>query len=233
MSTAAVIGSTGLVGSNILTTLIASPAFSTIQTISRRQTKATSPKLNAILEPDTTQWTTKLASLSPTPSTVFSALGTKRADAGGLAAQWKIDHDLNIELAREAKARGVKTFVFISSGGTRSMLASQLPYSKMKNGVEDAVKELGFENAVIVRPGMILGERETKKQPEAILYSIIYGMGRVLGNWAKDPVGQEAKDIARAAVAAARMVEEGKAPETFWVLEVPDILRLGRDEWKE
>jgi hypothetical protein len=29
------------------------------------------------------------------------------------------------------------------------------------------------------------------------------------------------------------MVEEGKAPEKFWVLEQSDIVRMGRDEWRE
>jgi hypothetical protein len=29
------------------------------------------------------------------------------------------------------------------------------------------------------------------------------------------------------------MVEAGMAPEKFWVLEQTDIVRLGRDEWKE
>lgn len=39
--------------------------------------------------------------------------------------------------------------------------------------------------------------------------------------------------IGRTAVAAARMVEEGKAPSKYWVLEQADIVKLGRDEWKE
>jgi hypothetical protein len=29
------------------------------------------------------------------------------------------------------------------------------------------------------------------------------------------------------------MAEEGKAPSNYWVLEQADIVRLGRDEWKE
>lgn len=45
-------------------------------------------------------------------------------------------------------------------------------------------------------------------------------------------VAQDQTVIGRAAVAAVRMVEEGKAPEKFWVLEQSDIVRLGRDEWK-
>ncbi len=29
------------------------------------------------------------------------------------------------------------------------------------------------------------------------------------------------------------MVEEGKAPSKYWVVEQADIVKLGRDEWKE
>jgi hypothetical protein len=49
----------------------------------------------------------------------------------------------------------------------------------------------------------------------------------------KDCVAQDQTVIGRAAVAAVRTVEAGKAPEKFWVLEQSDIVRLGRDEWKE
>jgi uncharacterized protein YbjT (DUF2867 family) len=235
MSTNAValIGSTGLVGSNILTTLLASPTVTTIQTISRRAPKSTGAKLQAILEPDSSLWKAKLASLSPPPTTVISALGTTRAAAGGIANQWKIDHDLNVELAREAKARGVKNFVFISSAGTRGMIGGSAPYSRMKQGVEDTVRDLGFEHAVILRPGLILGEREENKPLGGILNPAVHGIGKVFGLWAQDLLGQDALVIARAAVHAARLVEEGKAPEKYWILEAGDIVKLGRTEWKE
>jgi hypothetical protein len=45
--------------------------------------------------------------------------------------------------------------------------------------------------------------------------------------------GQDQTVIGRAAVAAARMAEAGKAPSKYWVLEMGDIVKLGRDEWKE
>jgi len=45
--------------------------------------------------------------------------------------------------------------------------------------------------------------------------------------------GQDQSTIGRAAVAAARMAEEGKASSRYWVLEQADIVRLGRDQWKE
>lgn len=229
-SSAAIIGSTGLVGSFILNNVIAGDIYKPIHTITRRAPKATSANLNAVVDTDTTKWAAALSGLSPVPSTVFSALGTTRAAAGGIDNQWKIDHDLNIELAKAAKAAGSKTFVFISSAGTRSMLSSMAPYSKMKNGVEDAVKEMGFDHAVILKPGMILGEREQSRAAEGIAQTLVRSLGKI-GAGLRDSVGQEAEVIARAAIKAAQMVDEGKAPSKYWVVEAGDIIKLGRTEW--
>ena len=46
-------------------------------------------------------------------------------------------------------------------------------------------------------------------------------------------LGQDQTIIGRAAVAAAQTAEEGKAPSKYWILESSDILKLGRNEWKE
>lgn len=85
-----------------------------------------------------------------------SALGTSRAAAGGVANQRKIDYDLNLELAKAAKAAGTKTYVLISSSGANS--GSKLgPYMKMKGELEDAVKALDFEHCLVLRPGLLVG----------------------------------------------------------------------------
>lgn len=162
MTTAAVFGCTGAVGSQILATLLTLDAFSSVKTISRRLPTAQSPKLQAIEERDSSKWGGMISSLSPSPSTVFNAVGTTRAAAGGLQNQWKIDHDLCVENARAAKEAGVKTYVFVSGGGTRGFLSRRVPYSKMKIGVEDTIRDLGFEHAVILRPGLITGRESPK-----------------------------------------------------------------------
>ncbi|KAK4134897.1 protein FMP52, mitochondrial [Trichocladium antarcticum] len=228
-----VVGSTGLVGSHILTTLLASDSASAVHTISRRAPKPASPKLHSIVEADTTQWAAKLAAITPPPTTVLSALGTTRAAAGGIANQWKIDHDLNVELARAAKQAGVRHFVFVSSAGTRGLLANRVPYSQMKTGVEDSVKALEFETAIILRPAVILGRRETAQPGGDFFAGLVSGLAKVFGTGLQDMMGQEAEVIARAAVHAARMAEAGEAPEKFWVLESSDIVRMGRTEWKD
>ncbi|KAM4062965.1 NAD(P)H-binding domain-containing protein [Hirsutella rhossiliensis] len=235
-SPAAVIGSTGLVGSHILSTLLASAeAYQPVYTITRRAPKAAAAadqqqQLQTIVDADTSKWAAALSGLAPVPAAVFSALGTTRAAAGSIQNQWKIDHDLNVELARAAKEAGVATFVFVSSGGTRGMLSGMAPYSKMKNGVEDVVRDLGFDHAVILKPGVILGQREQSRFAEGLAQTVARGLGR-LGAGVQDMVGQDADVIARAAVRAAQLAAQGKAPAKYWVVEASDIVRLGRTEW--
>ena len=185
MTTAAVFGSTGAVGSQILATVLALDAFSSVKTVSRRIPSTQSPKLEAVQESDTSKWGEKIGSFNPKPTVVFNAVGTTRAAAGGIHNQWKIDHDLCIENARAAKAAGVKTYVFISSAGTRNFFSSRVPYSKMKVGVEDAIKELGFEHAIILRPGMILG----REVPKAAFFESIVGNLNKLGQGLQDRIG--------------------------------------------
>lgn len=190
MTTAAVFGCTGAVGSQILTTLLTSDTFSSIKTISRRLPNTQSPKLQAFQEVDISKWGDMISSsLSPKPSLVFNAIGTTRAAAGGIQNQWKIDHDLCIENARAAKKAGVKTYVFISGAGTRGFLSRYVPYSKMKIGVEDAIKELGFEHAIILRPGLIF-HRENPKAP--FLETVVENLNK-LGQGVQDMIGMKSR----------------------------------------
>jgi hypothetical protein len=190
MSTAAVFGCTGAVGSQILATLLATDAFPSIKTISRRLPSSQSPKLQSIQESNTSKWPAILSSLTPTPSVVFNALGTTRTAAGGTKYQWLIDHDLCIDNARAARNAGVKTYVFVSSGGTRWPLAGYFPYLKMKIGVEDAIQELGFENAVILKPGVIIG-RDSSNQKAPLVEKLIEGLSQGI----RDKIGMSTESF--------------------------------------
>ncbi|KAI1257648.1 Protein fmp52, mitochondrial [Eutypa lata] len=230
-STAVLFGSTGLLGQHLLSTLLAVDTYQAVHTISRRPPKTESPKLSAQIETDTSKWATALSTISPTPSIVVSALGTTKFQAGTIADQWKIDHDLNIELAKAARAAGVKTYLFVSSAGTRGLLGGYAPYSRMKQGVEEAIKDMGFEQTIVMRPGAILGKREVDHPGGPLLNTAIRSLGWIYQGW-QDGLGQDAEVIGRAVVHAMILAQEGKAPDKYWLLGQADVVRLGRDEWK-
>jgi len=158
----------------------------------------------------------------------LSALGTTRAAAGGLENQRNIDYELNLQLAKAAKDAGVETYVLISVAGATAK--GLLPYSKMKGELEDAVKTLGFKHCVILKPGLLVGERKESRPTEWLVQQLAKGAG-AMSSGLKDFWAQDAEVVARAAVSAGLSCNEGKQAEGVWVLEQKDIVRLGRTEW--
>lgn len=200
-------------GSNAYAILSRSPKVATLYAYSRKELPL-SDKLKRLQSTDTSSW----AGQYPTGAQLFiSGLGTTRAAAGGFDNQWKIDHDLNLELAKAAKAAGTKAYVLISSSGASS--TSPFGYPKMKGKLEDAVKELGFDHVVILRPGLIVGERteQTHGAAELVLRKTATYAGSV-SNKLKDFWAQDAEVIAKAAVKAGLDCVDGKEKETFKIL---------------
>jgi hypothetical protein len=219
-------------GSQILSTVLSLPTFDSIHIFSRRDPTSTPPKLHSTISSDTTTWPTSLSTLSPTPSIFFSALGTTAKQAGGFANQKKIDYDLNLSLAKAAKASGVKIYVLISTVGA-SPTSPWGPFLKMKGELDEAIKEIGFEHTVFLKPGLLVGTREDSRPSEYVLRKVAGFVG-MFSTGLKDAWAQDAEVIGRAAVAAGLQAlenKEGKVPRVWEVLQA-DIVRLGRTEWK-
>ncbi|EGV65650.1 Protein fmp52, mitochondrial [Yamadazyma tenuis] len=163
------LGSTGLVGDKILHELIINDAVKQITTIGRRAPKLTSDKINAIVEPDTSQWYKNEYFVGN--DVAISAFGTTKADAGGIDKFKEIDIDNNVKFATTAKANGVSKYVLISAVGANSN--SWFPYLRLKGELEDAVKKLGFNSTHILRPGALLGDREKPRLAETVANSVL------------------------------------------------------------
>lgn len=104
------------------------------------------------------------------------------------------------------------------------------PYTRMKGELEEAVQALGFRHTVIVRPGLIVGEREDTRVAEGVVRRLA-GWAGALGSAAKDFWAQDADVIGRAAVNAGMTCVEGEregGKEGVWFLEQADIIRLGK-----
>jgi hypothetical protein len=215
-----------LKGANIYSVLSSHPSVSSLYAYARRDLSSTSAKVHPLVSSDTSTW----ASLYPKASSIFfTALGTTRGAAGSVANQRKIDYDLNLDLAKAAKEHGATTCVIVSSGGANPN--SMLAYPKMKGELEEAVKQLDFEHTIILRPGLIVGQREDSRPPEFALRKIATWAGMVSESYLKNFWAQDADVIAKAAISAALQCHEGKVQQKVWTLGQGDIIRLGKTEW--
>ena len=128
-------------------------------------------------------------------------------------------------MAKAAKDAGVETYVLISSGGANSK--SAMAYPRMKGELEDAVKALDFKHTIILRPGLIVGERNESRPAEAVIRGIAKGL-RSLTPALTNFWAQDASVIARAAVNAGVQCAESKKEAGVWELGQGDIVALGK-----
>lgn len=97
-------------------------------------------------------------------------LGTTIKQAGSKAAQEKIDTRLPLTLAAIAKKVGVKHFLCISAQGANSH--SPFFYNRLKGMLEEGLTMMNFEYLTLVRPSLLLGKHKDKRFGEEILQKL-------------------------------------------------------------
>ncbi|XP_019849185.1 PREDICTED: oxidoreductase HTATIP2-like isoform X2 [Amphimedon queenslandica] len=95
----------------------------------------------------------------------FCCLGTTRRAAGSAEAFVRIDRDLVVRFAEQAKAAGVPHFSLLTSYGSNPN--SFFLYTKTKGQVEEAVRQLNFSYTTILRP-VLIGRGEDRRLAEKI-----------------------------------------------------------------
>lgn len=169
-----VLGATGLVGGECVRMLIGDARFDRVVTLGRRPLP--DDALAGLDRARLTQRITDLAHLDEAADALASdrvicALGTTIRDAGSREEFRRVDHDLPLDAARIALARGAGHFLLVSAIGANA--ASRVFYNRVKGEVERALLALPFRATTIVRPSLLVGERERKRAGEEI--------GRYLG----------------------------------------------------
>ena len=152
-----VAGASGLVGREILKTLLADDSVGAVHTLGRRELPLQHAKL--------AQHRIDFAALPALPRVdeALIALGTTIKVAGSQQAFRAVDYDAVVNVARAAKAAGATRLGVVSAMGADA--GSRIFYSRVKGEMEDALRALGFETLVIARPSMLAGDREALGQP--------------------------------------------------------------------
>ncbi|KAL1408275.1 Protein fmp52, mitochondrial [Vanrija albida] len=220
-----IVGSTGLTGAAALAALLNSPTSFAITALSRRadaQAPSTNSTFTNRVEPDLAAVASAAEPLVPAGGVYITALGTTRAQAGGVAQQEAIDLTLNRELATRAKKDGASTIIVVSSAGADAH--SYFAYPRIKGQLEEDVKALGFERTVILRPATLLyaGHRPEKRTAEGWFVGLIKG-ARAIGL----PTGALGIDVEDVGAAIAQIA--ANPPDGVSTLYDHDLVKLAAE----
>lgn len=199
---AIVIGATGLVGKSVTEKLLVNDSIDSVQIFVRRPTGLLHNKLvETIIDFDKIDsWKSDLQG-----DVLISALGTTLKAAGSKEAQFKVDYEYQLQVAKAAAENGVKTYVLISS--VNSDPKSPFFYLKMKGQLEEKISLLSFQSIHILRPGPLKGHRETSRLSEVISTKFLDLMPKVLVSAGMRPVAGDR--VAEVAVNAGLSAEKG------------------------
>lgn len=202
MSQVLITGATGLVGGHLLRMLVCEPSISAIAAPTRRPLADT----QGVFNPHDPQLSDALAQVVDPIDTVFCCLGTTRREAGSKAAFIHADYTLVVDTALTGLRLGAKHMLVISAMGADPH--SLFFYNRVKGEMEQALRAQAWRNLTILRPSMLLGERDNKRANEALLAPLF----RLLpGNWKSI----DARDVAQA------MLSEALAPAQEGVTVLP------------
>jgi uncharacterized protein YbjT (DUF2867 family) len=174
MKKAIVIGSTGMVGKQLIQLLIENEAFSEVVSLVRRSSGVIHPKFHENIvnfdEPET--WSKFVIG-----NVLFSCMGTTISQAKTKEEQYKVDFTYQFTVAEIAAKNGVSNYVLVSSAGAD--IKSNIFYSKMKGKLENAVQSLPFEYISILRPGLLVGNRIEKRVGEKIGFLVLNAFNKL------------------------------------------------------
>jgi uncharacterized protein YbjT (DUF2867 family) len=158
---ALVFGATGLVGNLLLEELVNSGKYSLIKIFVRQSAGITSDGIEEVITDFTNplNFSSKLSG-----DDLYICLGTTIKKAGSVANMEKIDRDLPVLIAKQAKANGISRIAVVSSIGADP--ASKNYYLRIKGEMEAGILKSGIDKIVIAKPSMLLGDRKERRVGE-------------------------------------------------------------------
>jgi len=231
MRSAIVFGGTGLVGSNLVKLLCESEEYISVTVISRRKLAFEHPKL-----------TVKIRSFDQLEEKdiefaheIFCCLGTTQKKAGNRAEFEKVDVEYPLQIASLAKKCGIMHFIIISAMGANEK--SPFYYNRVKGKLEKELIALGIPQLSIVRPSLLVGERNEfrfgEKMGEVVLKvfnPLLVGPLKKYRSIEAAQVALAMKVIALTGKKSPVMVYESVQVANLKMPEVKDEQEISRDE---
>jgi nucleoside-diphosphate-sugar epimerase len=195
VKTALIFGSTGLVGSNLLTLLIKDDYYTTIKIFVRSKIDINDPKVE-IINLDFN----KLSEYSHLikGDDCFFCIGTTKKQTPNNDEYRNIEYNFPVNIAEIAKNNNVRSFMYVSSLGSNPNTKNT--YLKNKGEAEEFLKKLNFYQLSIIRPSFLLGDRKEFRLGEIIGKKIFKKLSFLFQGSLRKFRAIESKNVAKAMI---------------------------------
>lgn len=209
-------GAGGLVGGHLAKALLDAGDVARLISLVRRPAAPPHPKLE--------ERVVDFAALPPAESLgplddVHVALGSTLAKAGSREAFRRVDYDAVLAVARLGREAGARRLILVSSVGADARSGNF--YLRVKGEAEEALATLGYSALHLLRPSMLLGDRQESRPAERAGQVLM----RLAGPLLHGPLGRyhavAAEEVAAAMLGAARVQLSGRCVHHY-----QDILSL-------
>jgi uncharacterized protein YbjT (DUF2867 family) len=215
---ALVLGATGLIGGHCVDLLLADPGSSRARVLVRRPFPRSHERLEAhVLDLDRMEDHPELFRVDH----VFCALGTTIRKAGSRAAFNRVDVEYPITAARLAAEAGARGFVVVSAVGADP--ESRVAYNRSKGEMERGVRAAALP-VWILRPSLLLGEREENRPAESIAQRVLAPLSPLLIGPLRRYGPVHGRTVARAMLRVAGLGGAGGVVESE---EIPKVAGAG------
>ncbi len=203
---ALIVGSSGLVGSELLKLLLDDSNFSMIYSVVRKATTNSNSKLKEVIV-DFNNLANELANITDV-DVAFCCLGTTIKVAGSKEAFKKVDYLFPLTLAKWAEKNQVKHFLMITAMGADS--SSSIFYNQVKGDVEKDISKLSIPAISFFRPSLLLGNRKEKRAGEKFAIILFKAISFLFIGPLKNYRGIHVSKVAAAMLQTAKNEKAGK-----------------------
>ncbi|RSK33069.1 Rossmann-fold NAD(P)-binding domain-containing protein [Hymenobacter metallilatus] len=214
-----VTGTTGMVGEGVLLECLNSPEVEQVLSISRRPSGHQHPKLRELLHEDF-QNLGPIADQLRGYNACFFCLGV--SSVGMPEPEYRrFTYDLTLHFARTLLAHNGPdlTFCYVSGAGTDDTLRSRQMWARVKGETENELRQLGFRQAFMFRPGFL---RATPGQRHVLSYYKYFGWLYPVVRGVAPKFASTLQELGQAMLHVARR----GYPKP--ILEVPDIVAAAK-----
>ena len=214
---AILIGATGLIGANLLETLLASTNYSEVLVIARKEVKSTNSKLKQLIIDfeNLNKHETEI-----TGNDVFCCMGTTAKKTPDKELYKTIDYQYPLDVAKIAFKNGAKSYHLVSSMGANPN--SNIFYSRTKGEIEQDLKTIGFESLHIYQPSLLVGDRKEDRFLEGFMFGLMKVINPLLIGSLK-----KYRSIKIETVASAMLNQANKNLKGVFIYPSDEIEKLG------